>query len=90
MGVKVGTMTHPGSGLSVDVYEGWSWPCFFFGPFWCLYKQMWLPAIAWVIVAIATASVAWWIGILVIPWFANTWHRQGLAEKGYVIAPQTA
>ena len=87
MGVKVGTMTLPKAGITEDVYEGWSWPCFFFGPIWCLAKSMWIPAIAWVAVSIVTWSAAWWLGILIVPWFANGYYRKFLAEKGYEFTP---
>ncbi|GEN25605.1 hypothetical protein HCU01_35540 [Halomonas cupida] len=34
---------HPDLGLKA-VKDGWSWPGFFFGLFWLLYKTMWLAA----------------------------------------------
>lgn len=29
-------------GASEAVKQGWSWPAFFFGPLWALYKKLWL------------------------------------------------
>ncbi|MDH2297107.1 DUF2628 domain-containing protein [Cobetia sp. 29-18-1] len=36
-------LTHPQHGTRA-VKIGWSWPAFFFGMFWALYKRMWLLA----------------------------------------------
>ncbi|MDH2373967.1 DUF2628 domain-containing protein [Cobetia sp. 3AK] len=36
-------LTHPEHGTRA-VKIGWSWPAFFFGLFWALYKRMWLLA----------------------------------------------
>ncbi|MCO7233504.1 MULTISPECIES: DUF2628 domain-containing protein [unclassified Cobetia] len=36
-------LTHPQHG-TLAVKIGWSWPAFFFGMFWALYKRMWLLA----------------------------------------------
>jgi uncharacterized protein DUF2628 len=33
---------------SEAVKEGFSWPAFFFGPAWLLFKQLWLFAAAWI------------------------------------------
>lgn len=86
MGQRVGEMVQPSTGLRVEIYQGWSWPCFFFGPFWYAAKRMWGMALVWLALAIATASVVHWLAILVVPWFANRQYVEHLGEKGWTVA----
>lgn len=47
---------HPTLGYEA-VKVGFSWPGFFFGPFWAAIKQMWLPAAIIFLVVIALVTV---------------------------------
>lgn len=85
MSTRIGAMTQAASGLTVEVYEGWSWPCFFFGAFWYLVKGMWGIAIVWIALALVSASVAWWLGILFLPAIANRQYREHLGARGYTL-----
>ncbi len=85
MAKRVGTMVQPNTGLTADIYEGFSWPCFFFGAFWYLYKGMWGIGLLWVALAIVTGSVLHWLGILVIPFFANRQYLEHLGNRGWQI-----
>jgi hypothetical protein len=41
MSTPSGNLYHPVNKHPVAIYEGFSWPCLFFGFFWFLYKNMW-------------------------------------------------
>ena len=51
MGTQIGQVTHQLTGRTVMLYEGWSWPCFFFGVFWYLVKGMWGAAILYFLIS---------------------------------------
>ena len=80
-------MTQDASGLTQVVFEGFSWPCFFFGAFWYLVKGMWGIGLLWLVLSFATGSVLHWIGIFVMPFLANKQYREHLGSRGYRIEP---
>jgi len=81
------------------VKRGFSWPAFFFGVFWALYKRMWLVALALFGVAILFSIVdqavaesnlllmavsIFSIGFSIWVGFnANDWVRNHLIKQGY-------
>jgi len=44
------------------IKSGWSWPAFFFGMFWALYKQLWL-------MAVIIFLVSFFLGAIGVPGF---------------------
>jgi len=38
MSKSVGYYYHPANNHPTEIFEGFSWPCLFFGVFWYLYK----------------------------------------------------
>ena len=77
---RIGLLRQEGSGLSAEVYEGFSWPAFLFGAFWYAAKGMWGMAMMSVIISLATLGFAWF---LVFPFMANRHYREHLAAQGY-------
>jgi hypothetical protein len=79
MGRLAGVMQNPGSGNQVDVYKGFSWPCFFFGPLWYAVKGMIGMFFVSILLAFCTFGIAWFV----LPFFANGQYRDRLAKDGY-------
>ena len=75
-----GKAYHPINDSTEDIWEGFSWPCFFFGFFWYLYKGMWGWAVISFFVSIATFGIAW----LFFPFFANAQYANSLLKRGYL------
>lgn len=82
-------MVQPNTGLTQPIFRGWSWPCFFFGAFWYLYKRMWGMGLLWIVLAAVSYSGLHWLGILILPWFANRQYVEHLGEKGWKLADST-
>jgi len=80
-------MHQEGSGLTADVYKGFSWPAFFFGALWYAAKGMWGMAILSLVVSMFTVGIAW---LFVFPFMANRQYREHLATRGYRMASQEA
>ncbi len=91
--------THP-AGQIEAVKQGWSWPGFFFGGFWALFKKMWgVAALVFggAIAAAALAPLAFGsethvldiisiiIG-LILGWGGNGWREANLRKRGYECA----
>lgn len=79
-----GKVYHPLNGSSIDVYEGFSWPCFFAGVFWFLVKGMLVMAILAFLLAFVTVGISW----LVFPFVANKVHFDQLLKRGYLTREQ--
>lgn len=77
-------MVQEGSGLAVPVYEGFSWPCFWFGPFWYAAKGLWGMVVISFVLSVVSMGFAWF---LVFPFLANRQHREHLARRGYRLEP---
>lgn len=77
---SVGNAYHPINGAIEEIFEGFSWPCFFFGALWFLQKGMWGWAIISFILSVCTWGVAW----LIFPFFANSLHADSLIKRGYL------
>lgn len=71
---------HPLNGSRESIWEGFSWPCFFFGCFWYLSKGLWGWAIISFVTSIGTGGLAW----LVFPFFANGQYASALIKRGYL------
>lgn len=83
MGTYAGRMAQKATGLEMQVYNGFSWPCFFFGPLWYLVKGLWGVGLLWIVAAIVTTGAGWLLGILVMPFIANRQYREHLGTSGY-------
>jgi hypothetical protein len=71
------------TGIEETVYEGWSWPCFFFGSLWYLAKGMWGIGLAWAFASVLSGSFLHWIGIMYMPTVANRHYLDHLGSRGY-------
>ena len=80
MSKESGIFYHPINNYPEKIYTGFSWPCFFFGPFWYLYKGMW----GWAVISFCVAGFTWGISALIFPFFANNSHQESLLKKGYL------
>jgi hypothetical protein len=80
MSTFAGKAYHPINGATEEVWEGFSWPCLFFGFLWYLYKGMW----GWSVFALVLAFATWGISWLVFPFFANGQYAKSLLERGYL------
>jgi hypothetical protein len=95
MSIAAGYAIHPVNGSKEPIFEGWNWPAFFFGIFWCAAKGL------WPLVAILFLLLLLMIGLPVIGWLAalGTWiylgangnelYRKKLISQGYLIDGQT-
>jgi len=84
MSKLAGKAYHPGNGSSIDIWEGFSWPCLLLGFFWYAYKGLWGMALIALILAFATFGLSW----LVFPFFANAHYAKALVERGYLTEVQ--
>jgi len=89
MSTRAGIMRQDASGLEVQTYMGWNWPCFFFGSLWYLVKGMWGPGLTWLIFSVLTAGVLHVVGMFVMPLKANAHYREHLATRGYRVRELT-
>lgn len=71
---------HPTNGSTEDIWEGFSWPCLFFGFFWYLYKGMW----GWGLIALILAGPTFFISWFVMPFLANEQYAKSLLSRGYL------
>ena len=69
----------------IEIYEGFSWPCLFFGFMWYLVKGMF----GWAIVNFLVAGFTFGISMLVFPFFANNHRKESLLKKGYLSEPKS-
>lgn len=89
MGRPIGQMRQEASNLVVTVYDGWSWPVFFFGPIWHLVKGIWGIGLLYAAVCIFTGGIGWVVALFIMPKISNKQYREHLAEKGYRIVETT-
>lgn len=89
MGTRAAVMVQDATGLEVQTYRGWSWPCFFFGSLWYMAKGMWGLGLLWFILSAATASVLHWVGIFYFAAVANRQYLEHLGARGYRTQPMT-
>jgi hypothetical protein len=80
MSKQIGNMYHPVNKAPTPIYEGFNWPCLFFGFLWFCTKGLWLWAIVHIVLDFITAGISW----LVFPFVANKMHRKHLESKGYL------
>ncbi len=83
MGTRAAVLVQEATGLEVQAYRGWSWPCFFFGSLWYMAKGMWGLGLLWFVLSAATASVLHWIGIFYFAAVANRQYLEHLGARGY-------
>ena len=55
------------NGHQIPIYQGWSWPAFFFGPFWYLHKGMVARGLLWLLLGI----ILWIVVLGWIVWIIN-------------------
>jgi hypothetical protein len=81
----------------VFLRDGFSWPAFFFGPFWLVWRRAWLAAGLWTLLLVIVALIAWklrvprdamsWAGLALAAWLGFEGVRLvawSLARRGYV------
>jgi hypothetical protein len=86
MSTLAGKAYHPINGATVEVWEGFSWPCLFFGSLWYISKGMWGLGVISLVLAVCTLGISW----LIFPFFANEHHAQSLLKQGYLNEKQWA
>jgi hypothetical protein len=86
MSKRIGSLFNPVNKEPVDIYEGFSWPCFFFSSLWFAVKGMWLWAVASFLIISSTLGLA----LLVFPFFANGMHRKHLRRNGWLTEGQAS
>jgi hypothetical protein len=84
MSTIAGKAYHPVNGATEEIWEGFSWPCLFFGSLWCAYKGMWGWGVASFVLAVCTFGISW----AIFPFFANALHANSLLKRGYLNATQ--
>lgn len=80
MSTLAGKAYHPVNGSTEEIWEGFSWPCLFFGFLWYMYKGLWGLGIITLILAFITFGISWFI----CPFFANGQYAKSLLERGYL------
>ncbi len=76
------------------VKDGFSWPAFFFGPLWLVFRRMWLVLAGWLVVAIllaglrfalpgGTADTVGLLAMLLFAFEANDLRRWTLDRAGW-------
>ncbi len=73
-------MYQPINGSTVEIWSGFSWPCFFFGALWYASKGLWL----WAVIAFIVSIPTFGLSMFVFPFFANGQHVKYLESKGYL------
>lgn len=76
----VGNMYNPNTMQVEKIYEGFSWPCLFFGSIWYIFKGMWKWTLLSFLIAVITGGISWFI----FPFFNNKQYIQHLIDNGYV------
>jgi hypothetical protein len=66
----IGELRNPENGQTVQIYEGFSWPCLCLWFLWYLSKGMW----AWAIISFLTSGFGWFV----LPFFANKLYKRYL------------
>ncbi|MXO50143.1 DUF2628 domain-containing protein [Erythrobacter gaetbuli] len=91
MSSKAGYAVNPLNGAKVQIYEGWNWPAFFFGLFWCMAKGLWKQAaIVFLVVLLSMLiPVLGWL-VAIGTWFylganGNEMVVNSLVERGYTL-----
>lgn len=84
MSRPIGKLYHPVNKHAVEIYEGFSWPCFFFGCFWYLVKGMALWAVVSFLAACFTFGLSWFV----FPFLANKQRVDYLLKQGYLTEDQ--
>jgi len=84
MSTRAGKAYHPMNGAVEEVWEGFSWPCFFLGTIWYIYKGMW----GWALIAFLIAIPSCFVSLLVLPFYANAQHIKALQKRGYLTEGQ--
>ena len=80
MSKKVGFLYHPVNNHPEEIFEGFSWPCLFFGPLWYLAKGVY----AWAAISFFAAWLTFGISVFVFPFLANNQRTESLLKKGYL------
>lgn len=75
-----GTMYHPSTTQPEHVFEGFSWPCLFWGVLWYMVKGMWKWVVISLVVSLLTGGLAWFI----FPFMNNKQFTKHLIVKGYL------
>lgn len=75
-----GTMHHPTTMQPIQIFEGFSFPCFFLGGFWYIAKGLW----KWTLISFLASLITFGLSWVVFPFLANKHNIQNLLEKGYL------
>ena len=84
MSKRIGALYHPTNKEPSDIYNGFNWPCLFFGPLWFAVKGMWLWAIGSFLLGSFTIGFSW----IIFPFFANGMYKKHLRSNGWLTEEQ--
>jgi len=76
----IGNLHHPITKQPEKIWESFSWPMFFLGFIWYIYRGMYKWSILSLIVAIITSGIGW----VVFPFINNKQYIKHLLEKGFL------
>lgn len=87
----VGLGKHPATGSTREIWEGFSWPAFFFGWAWCFYKGLW-PAGAIVLSLLmagglthpALGAIVLILSSTILGSFGNEMFANSVLKQGFV------
>lgn len=84
MSVLSDYLYHPPDMERVEMYEGFSWPCFFFGPLWFIAKGL----SGWFLMALLLGPVTLGMSALILPFYANKLNNAHLRRNGWLTLDQ--
>ena len=84
MSKSAGLLFHPLNNHPTAIYEGFSWPCLFFGFLWYIYKGVYI----WALISFFAAVFTYGLSTVVFPFLGNKHHKESLLKKGYLSAPR--
>ncbi len=91
MSIAAGYAIHPVNGSKEPIFEGWNWPAFFFGVFWCAAKGLWSLAailVLLLLLMVALPVIGWLVAIgtwIYLGANGNEIYRSKLIKQGYLI-----
>jgi hypothetical protein len=91
MATSIGYLYHPEHGDREELYEGFRWWAFWFGPLWYAVKGLWGHAIGWLVahlVGLPLAPIGTLVAAFCAGWFASDPAYQKLRRAGYLTADE--
>lgn len=90
MSTKGEILYHHINGTTEQTWDGFSWPGFFFGAIWLLFKQLWVHFLISILIILATSGIGAIPVWLFYGFSGNSIHKKHLLSKGYLNSEQYA